>query len=324
MNITLYRLTMVILCVAGIFFTGNTADAQGLTVAIAAESQVTGQYYTLGDIASIYGDDGGRIAGLQQIKLGRVPAPGQSYILNAEILGARLANSQLDLSGITWQIPVQFKVTALSQTISAQQLVGAAEKYLTTRLIGADVLVTALGQPQDLLVPPGDITYDIELPYGVKYNSPTYVTIGVWVAGQPVTVVKLRFDIKKYEQIAVSSRAIAAGELVNADSVVLERRESGRLAPGYVTDLTKILGLTVKRQVAAGMVLNDSLLDKPALIQRGNNVSIVAKIGGIIITTPGIAMENGSENQFIRVRNANSKKIVTGRVIDENTVQIHF
>lgn len=315
---------MVILCVAGIFFTGSQVAAQGLTIVVAADSQVNGQYYTLGDIASISGDDAGRAAGLQQIRLGRVPAPGQSFVLNAEVLGARLAAAQIDLTGITWQIPSQFKVTALSQLIGDRQVIAEAEKYLKMRLNGADASIILMGQPPDIVVPPGDITYNVELPYGLKYNSPTYVSVGIVVNGQPYTMVRLRFDINKFEQVAVTTRALGAGEILTADGVSLERRDIGRLSPGYFTDIDKILGLTVKRQLGQGMVLTDSQLNKPILIKRGNTVSIVAKVGDIVIATSGIALENGSEHQFIKVRNANSKKIITGRVIDENTVQTHF
>lgn len=324
MKSNLYRLTMVILCVAGIFFTGDKAAAQELTVAVAAESQVTGQYYTLGDIASISGGDGGRIAALREVRIGRVPAPGQSYVLNAEILGARLNMAPIDLTGIAWQIPSQFKITALSQSIGSAQLIAEAEKYLRNRLAGADVIITPMEQPTDIVLPPGNVAYNMEIPYGVKYNSPTYVTTGILVSGQPFTVVKFRFDVKKYEQVAVTGRMIAGGEILTADSVIFERRDIGKLKPGYFTNIDKIVGLTVKRQLAPGMLLTDTLLDQPTLVRRGNIVSIVAKNGGVVITTPGVAMENGSENEFIRVRNASSKKIITGRVVDENTIQIHF
>ncbi|HWR44356.1 flagellar basal body P-ring formation chaperone FlgA [Sporomusa sp.] len=320
----LYRLTMVILCVAGILFTGNSAQAQGLTIAVAAESQVTGQYFTLGDIASISGDDNDRITSLKQIRLGHTPAPGQSIVLTGELLGARLSVSNADFTGVSWQLPLQFRITALSQIISGERLVSQAEKYLKERLTGDDVVITPVGQPQDVLVPPGDIVFAIELPYGVKYNAPTTVSVGLTLAGQPYTSAKLRFDIKKYEQVAIASRAMAGRDLITADSIAFERRDIGRMPPGYFTDLNKILGLSVKRQMPPGTAITDSVLEKPVLIKRGKTIRVVAQIGGIEVTVPGISMQSGSEGQFIRVQNTNSKKVVTGRVVDETTVLVHI
>lgn len=321
MKNNLYRLTMVILCVAGILFTVSTVNAQALTIVVAAESQVTGSYFTLGDIASISGDDSNRIAELSQIKLGSTPLPGRSYIFTVELLNTRLSAANADLTNIAWQVPQQFKVTALSQQIDGQRLVADAEKFLKNKLNGSDVLITSLSQPQDIFVPPGMVDFNLELPYGIRYNSPTNVSIGVQVSGRTFTIAKLRFDVKKYEQVAVTSRPIAANETITPDAIIFERRDIGRMPPGYFTGLNKILGLTVKRQLGPGLVLNDSMVAKPIVIKRGQAVNITAKVGDIEVSTSGVALQNGSIGQFIRVQNINSKKVVNGRIIDESTVQ---
>lgn len=316
----LYRLTMVILCVAGILFNGVSARAQGLTITVAAESQVTGQFFTLGDIASFSGDDAGRIAGLQQIRLGRTPAPGQSILFSAELLAIRLHNASHDLTGLAWQVPPQFRVTALSQVITGERLTSLAAQYLREHLTGSDIELLPVGQTQDLLVPPGAVGFSFDLPYGVKYNAPTTVQIGLNLAGQPYTSVRVRFDIKKYEQVAVASRAIAPRDLISGDNIIFERRDIGRMPPGYFTDPDKIMGLAVKRQLSPGTALSENVLEKPLLIKRGKTVRIVAHSGGIEVSAPGIALQSGSEGQSIRVQNANSRKVITARIIDETTV----
>lgn len=323
MRHNIYRLTMVLLCVAGILFTGGKVEAQAITIVVAPESIINGQYITLGDIADISGSDTDRITALRQIRLGFSPSPGRSFVFSQEILGVRLSAAKVDLTGIIWHVPPQFKVTASSQLLRGQTITAEAEQYLRTRLTGADVVITPITQLEDVFIPPGAVTYNLELPYGVKYNSPTTVSIGIQVAGQTFTVVHLRFDIKRFEQVAVTTRALAARELITEDNVSFERRDVGRMPPGYFTDFNKILGLAVKRQLAPGTAITDSMLEKPILIQRGNTVNIVARIGGIEVSTPGIALQNGSENQFIRVKNVNSKKIITGRVVNETTVLAH-
>jgi flagella basal body P-ring formation protein FlgA len=311
---------MVILCVAGILFTGSLARAQGLTITVAAESQVAGSYFTLGDIASISGDDHDRIASLKQIRLGHTPAPGQSIVLSGELLGVRLNASKLDLNGISWQIPPQSRITALSQQINGGHLVELAEKYLRERLTGSEIEITPVGQQQDILVPPGNVVFSIELPYGVKYNAPTSVSVGITGGGQLYATTRLRFDIKKYEQVAVASRAMAPRDLIAADNITFERRDIGRMPPGYFTDPNKILGLVVKRQLSPGTAISDSVLEKPVLIKRGKTLRIIAQAGGIEVTAPGVSLQSGSEGQFIRVQNTNSKKVITARVVDEETV----
>jgi len=323
MKTNLYRLIMVFLCVAGIFFTGQSVQAQELTVGISQEATITGQYFTLGDIASINGDDRERIDGLRQIRLGHTPQPGQSYVITGDILMARMRAAKVDLSGITWQLPPQLKVTALAQSISGQQLVKQAEHYLKSSVTG-EVMITSAWQPQDILVPPGEIAFNMTLPYGIRYNAPTNISVGVQVAGRPVTTAIVRFDIKKYQQVAIANRALNANEPITADNIIFERRDIGRLVPGYFTELDKILGLTVKRQLAPGIVITESMLGQTVLIRRGQPVTITANNGGIEVMVSGIALQDGSKGEFIRVKNSNSQKVISGQVIDNTTVQANI
>ncbi len=322
MRTKLYRLTMVLLCVAGIFFTGQKVSAQGVTVVIPAEANVGGQYVTLGDIATIAGDDTELMGSLRKIRLGHAPAPGKSYVLSREIIMARLQTANgINAAGITWNIPAQLTVNALAQSVSGIKLVEQAEQYLKTTITG-DVTITALGQPQDIQVPPGEVTYQVKLPYGIRYNTPTNISVGVFVDGQPSTQVILRFDIKKFQQVAVAAKSLSAGEVITTDNITFERRNVGRLPAGYVTELAKIQGLTVKRSLAPGIVLTDRMLKKAVLITRGKPISILAQIGSIQVMVAGTAMQNGSEGQFIKVQNTTSQKVIVGQVIDDTTVRI--
>lgn len=322
MKTNLYRLTIIMLCVAGIFFTGGSVKAQGIVIAVAEESAVAGPAFTLGDIANISGDDSGRIAGLKAIRLGYSPLPGQSTILTRELLGLRLSACKHDFSGITWQVPLQFRIISLSQLVDKQTIIDQAEQYLKRRLANSDVTITLADLAHDVYVPAGDLTFTVELPYGIKLNAPSYVYIGIVVAEQPYATAKLKFNIKKYEQVVVANRLISSGSLVTADSVTFERQDVGRMPPGYITDLNKILGLVAKRQIAPGATMTDSMVEKPVLIKRGQNVRIVAIIGGIEVIAPGVVMQNGSMGQLVRVQNVSSKKIISGYIIDETTVKV--
>ncbi|TWH45356.1 flagellar basal body P-ring formation chaperone FlgA [Sporomusa sp. KB1] len=323
MKTNLYRLIMVILCVAGIFFTGQSVRAQELTVRIPQEAAITGQYFTLGDIASINGDDTERIDSLRHIRLGHTPRPGQSYVLAGDILMARIRAAHVDLSGIAWQLPPQLKVTALAQSISGQQLVEQAKQYLRACLTG-EVMITSAGQPQDIQVPPGEIAFNMALPYGIRYNAPTNVSIDVQVAGRSFSTAMLRFDIKKYQQVAIANRLLNANEPITADNIIFERRDIGRLVPGYFTEVDKILGLPVKRQLAPGVVITENMLGQTVLIRRGKPVTITAKNGGIEVIVSGTALQDGSKGEFIRVKNINSQKVIICQVIDDTTVRANI
>jgi flagella basal body P-ring formation protein FlgA len=89
-----------------------------------------------------------------------------------------------------------------------------------------------------------------------------------------------------------------------------------------MTDAGKVVGLMARRQIAAGMPLNEALLDKPPLVKSGNAVMIMARIGDITVTASGKALQEGGEGEIVRVQNLSSNKILTARVVDKATVEV--
>lgn len=301
----------------------NTVFAEGVTVIVAASVHVEGPSITLGQLADISGDDAQQVNNLRQLKLGSAPSPGGSMVLTKEILGMRLASAGSNLEGIVWQIPDSVTVTTNSQVISGQALINKAVVTIQER-VGqkGDIRIAPLGSVQDIIVPAGDVVLTSELPYGIHYNSPTATTITVSVNGQVVSKINLRLDVKLYQQVAVAANQIGLGEIITADKLRYEQMDTGRLGLGYFSDMNKVAGLIARRSLPPGMVVTESMVNKPILIKRGSTVIILARIGDMEVTAAGQAMQDGNEGQLIRVRNINSAKIISAKVLDGDTVQV--
>ena len=65
-----------------------------------------------------------------------------------------------------------------------------------------------------------------------------------------------------------------------------------------------------------------NMLTSPLVLRVGSPVHIVVHSGGISLRAEGIAMEQGRIGRLIRVRNVRSGKVLRGRVIDEETVEV--
>ena len=70
--------------------------------------------------------------------------------------------------------------------------------------------------------------------------------------------------------------------------------------------------------------ITQKFLKKPALVNRGDKILILAEKGGMKITTPGILKEDGYEDGMVQVLNIESKKLIYGRLVDANTVKVSF
>ncbi len=314
----------VLVMLAVLWLWALPALAAGVTVAVNAEATVTGPVLTLGDLATITGDDQARVKALGLVKLGNAPAPGQRAAFTSDMLGARLASAGADYSDITWQVPPTFVVTTAAQTVSGERLLAIATEAVQGQVGGNgdnDVTVAAIGSSPDIQAPLGRLDIKAEIPGGVRYNAPTIAAVIISADGRPFTTVNLRFTVKAYQQLVVAARNIAVHEEITADNVREERREVGRIS-GYITELGKVVGLTARRPMLAGTPLTEAMVDKPVMVKRGATVNILVQVGDMIVAAGGLAMQAGREGELIRVQNVTSKRMVTARVVDRNTVQV--
>ncbi|HWR38004.1 MAG TPA: flagellar basal body P-ring formation chaperone FlgA [Patescibacteria group bacterium] len=210
----------------------------------------------------------------------------------------------------------------VGQMASGQQMADIAQVYLQQQVSvpEGEIVVTPMSVPSDLLVPAGAITYEADLPYGVRQGLPVIVQVTVSVNGKPFTIRQLRFDVKAYQQVVIATRLLSQGEIISAGNIRLDRRDVSHLAAGYITDEKKIMGLAVRRVVVPGTVLTTAMLGKPLMIHKGQAVTLLIRTNGIEVSVAGTALQDGSEGQMIRVQNNTSKKAVTGQVLDTNTV----
>lgn len=70
-------------------------------------------------------------------------------------------------------------------------------------------------------------------------------------------------------------------------------------------------GMEAARRLTAGAVVRASDVTTPRLIRRGEPVTIYVRSGGLTISTPGRALDNGGKGDLVRVV-ANS----TSRTLD--------
>lgn len=62
----------------------------------------------------------------------------------------------------------------------------------------------------------------------------------------------------------------------------------------------------------------------PVQLKMRDQVRLVVKIGPVRVTALGEALQEGRVGQTIRVRNVDSNKIVSGRVVDRNIVEVEY
>lgn len=145
---------------------------------------------------------------------------------------------------------------------------------------------------------------------GVRCHTPAPWTIYVPVA------------VETEAPVLVLRRALARRARVEALDVELQTRRLPGIASNFVNDMSALSGRRLRRALPAGTPLTTDVLDRDVLVQRGQQVTLVAASGGIEIRAQGKALSDGSAHDRIRVQNMNSLKIVEGVIEKAGTIRV--
>jgi len=78
------------------------------------------------------------------------------------------------------------------------------------------------------------------------------------------------------------------------------------------------------RDVPAGRLLTWHDLVRRPLVRKGDLVEVIASEGFLSVTMKAIALENGARGDLISLRNVESLKEISARVVDDNRAEIRF
>ena len=296
------------------------AFADNVTVAVKTASVVRGPGLTFGDIAEISGGAAERIKVLKDLYLGDAPAPGTTVFLTPQSLEPKLAATHADFSAINWSIPANFKITTASQAVSGKKITELARTFIAQATLGA--MVRLVETPADVQAPLGKLELTSELSGQIRYNAPTTVLVAIRTDGGSFVKVPVQFEVKRILDVVVAVGNLNTGEIISAGAVRLEAMDAGKLQPGYLTDLSKVIGMQIRQAVTPGSVLFERSLTRPILVKQGEMIRIAARIGEIEVSAGGVAMTQGAVGDLIRVQNLTTKRFLTGRVQEDKSVLV--
>jgi flagella basal body P-ring formation protein FlgA len=123
--------------------------------------------------------------------------------------------------------------------------------------------------------------------------------------------------------VVVAQSTLNRDEEISAKALKLETRTLSR-ATDFLTSVSEATGQRPTRRIRSGQVLDGALLIAPPLVQKGNEVIIIASKDGFNASTKGIALERGGRGDQIDVQNLRSKKVIRAVVSGLNQVHTQF
>ena len=210
-----------------------------------------------------------------------------------------------------------------TQTVSPEAIADAARQLLKKQLQADDsVVVTPLQMPQEQILPAGRLALTPLLRGEINQVVPVVVQLSV--DGNAVGAVVLTMRVDRYQQVVVAARPIRRLAAITPEDLRVEKRLVSGLPAGPLARVEEANGFVASREIRGGEVLSTKLIQLPALVKRGEIVTLIVEGEGVVVTARGQAKEEGQRGQLIRVMNLSSKKELYGRVEGERQVKIPY
>ncbi len=123
-------------------------------------------------------------------------------------------------------------------------------------------------------------------------------------------------------EVAVTMRrSVKRGAIISADDVQLEKVE-GFLPRDIFTQLDDVIGRIATQKLDIGKPVRARQLEHNWMVRKDQPVELTTKIGGVQVSSQGIALEDAQWGQLARFLNVGSQREVFGRVASEKKIII--
>lgn len=174
----------------------------------------------------------------------------------------------------------------------------------------------------NITLPEGVIDVKILMPStSISYSTGTPIKARIFVNGKPYRDVNFIASIKIFDLAVVATHDLHIEiPVTESDFRIDEIAVDGR--KDYIKDPAELRGLVPHRFIRAGSPVTIDYFQQPMAIEGGSVVKILFRQNGLQVAAKGVAMTRGRIGQIIKVKNETSKKILSARVVDAQTVEV--
>lgn len=300
----------------------SATTAHGLTVTFLPQAEVADNVVTLGDIAT-FDEQSEFSQALASQPVGQSPSPGQQITLKTRPIINHLNGAIGQGVPVTWQGSATTDITRNALQIGSAEILDIIDAYLkenTRHLPGATIRFRPAAQPLPFALPSGEMTYQV-IPSDPDIVGSTRFSLIFSVDGRVRKNMSVRGEMEVHHQVVVTTKDLAKGTILSPKNTTLKVMEIGRLREP-ILDPRKVLGKRLQVSVKADQPLSHHQVEFPPLVHKGQLVKMILQRGGLFVTATGVARSDGIANETIRVKNAQSNKIVYCRVAAPGVVEV--
>jgi len=295
---------------------GSSINIQGKSEVVVTERSVR-----LGDVAHIESprvQDDEVMIHMRQITVAMSPKAGESVSLEGTKILERLSDEGVRLDSIRYSLPRQITVTRAFREVSADELERALISFLERNEPQVELKKLVVDRPIRISTDSNGVEV-----VGLKATHSGHFGVDFRSLSKSD---EARFQLRAYADewrtVPVAARPLRRGAIVVAEDIELARMNKVKVTRDVVENLGDLVGFQLTRDVGQGEILSTSMVVIPPVIKSGSRVTLLYKQGRLEATASGVALESGPRGAEIKIRNESSKRIVSGKVIEEGLVTV--
>jgi flagella basal body P-ring formation protein FlgA len=161
-------------------------------------------------------------------------------------------------------------------------------------------------------------------PYTVKIlgsNGRYFLVLSELSTGKVLLQIPLKIAVIK--NVVVAKRDIKPGEVIDENSVKLEKKKFLVVPKGIISNIEQILGERAKTYIPKGKVIKSYQIAIPQdFVKCCTPVKVIFRNGNLEVETEGKTLQRAKIGETVKVKVG--KKIFYGRLKNENTVVVNF
>lgn len=297
-------------------------------VLLAEELFVEKKEIFLGDVAYVAGGDAHLQEKIRGVSLGISPLPGNPRIISLQTILLRIERAGIDAAAVYVEAPERMEIYSLFPLLEGDFLAEQLTDHLLEQLemdLGW-LEVTYLKGADNVYFPQGEleIVMGREMADPMRYLGQTTVPMEVVVDGERWRQIYPRFFIEILTLVPVLKKDLNRNQLLTPDVVEIKLKGLSTLPHDYIQQEEEVMGMRLKRSMRAGEALRMSVLEEVPLVEGGDRVTVLVIVGTIQISMVAEARGSGVYGDSVVVRNLDSNRILTGRIIGPGLVQIQI
>jgi flagella basal body P-ring formation protein FlgA len=140
----------------------------------------------------------------------------------------------------------------------------------------------------------------------------------------PLFKIPVNFKVRVFEYVAIAKKRIGRHRNLTRENILIDKRETTKMRGITFSSMEGLVGKITTMAVQPNTILTEGIVEIPPTVTQGSLIKLFIAAKGFKIVTKGLAQQTGYTGDVIKVKNLDSKKMLYGKIIDSDKVQIVF